>query len=116
MSERLGPVTLAPRENPFLLGADAFGGSRPYSETTATLIDDEVRLFLQQAHDRGVELLRQHHHQLDALADALMEKETLEEDEILRVTGLQRAPQLESHPRPRPPSRNGSSEKGAVAA
>ncbi len=108
MSERLGPVTLAPRESPYLPGTDGFGSSRPYSETTATLIDLEVQVIIKQAHDRGVELLRQHRHQLDALAEALVDKETLEEDEILQVTGMQPAPQLESHPRPEPAAVNGA--------
>jgi len=108
MSERLGPVTLAPRESPYLPATDGFGSSRPYSETTATLIDLEVQVIIKQAHDRGVELLRQHRHQLDALAEALVDKETLEEDEILQVTGMQPAPQLESHPRPEPAAVNGA--------
>src|SRR5207253_90163 len=45
MSEKLGPVTLAPRDDPFLRSADGFtgfGGSRPYSEATAEIIDAEV--------------------------------------------------------------------------
>ena len=98
MSERLGPVTLAPRTNPFLQDNDATGGTMTYSETTATLVDAEVRRILQQAHDCGEDLLRQHRSALDALAKALIDKETLEENEILRVTGLRRAPRLEEVP------------------
>jgi cell division protease FtsH len=98
MSERLGPVTLAPADNPYLSGIDGFAGSTPYSETTATLVDAEVQRILQQAHDTGVELLRDHRSALDRLAHALVEHETLEEADILRVTGLHHAPRLESVP------------------
>ena len=98
MSERLGPVTLASPDNPYLAGADGYAGSRPYSETTATLVDAEVQRILQQAHDTGMEMLREHRPALDRLAHALVEHETLEEADILRVTGLHRAPRLESVP------------------
>src|SRR5579859_6126803 len=108
MSERLGPVTLAPRDNGFLPGGDDFDNRGPYSETTATLVDAEVQQILQQAHDTGMQLLQQHRPALDALAAALLERETLEEDDILRVTGLQHAPRLESVPRPAPATVNGT--------
>jgi cell division protease FtsH len=96
-------VTLAPRENPYLPGGDGFAGfgaSKPYSEETAELIDSEVHRILQECYDEGVRLLRQHRAQLDALAQALLEHETLDEQEILRVTGLQAAPRLEGAPIP----------------
>jgi cell division protease FtsH len=98
MSDRLGPVTLAPRDNPYLQDNDGYAASRPYSETTATLVDGEVQRILQEAHDRGVELLHQYRSALDALAAALVERETLEEQDILRVTGLHRAPRLQDVP------------------
>jgi cell division protease FtsH len=98
MSDHLGPVTLAPRSNPYLAEVDGYASSRPYSETTATLVDTEVQRILQQAHDRGVELLHDNRRALDALAAALVREETLEEDEILRVTGLRRAPRIQSLP------------------
>jgi cell division protease FtsH len=95
MSDAVGPVTLAPRESPFLGGGGgqtAFGVGKPYSEATAALIDVEVRRILQEHYDEAVRLLRQHRRELDALAAALLEHETLEEEEILVVTGLRRAP------------------------
>jgi cell division protease FtsH len=101
MSDALGPVTLAPRESPFLGGggnASAFGVSKPYSETTAALIDAEVRRILQEHYDEAVRLLREHRLALDALAEALLEHETLDEAEILVVTGLRRVPLPDSIP------------------
>ena len=96
MSEALGPVTLSSRESPFLGGEGgqtALGVGKPYSETTATLIDAEVRRILQEHYDEAVRLLREHRRELDALAEALLERETLEEEEILVVTGLRRTPE-----------------------
>jgi cell division protease FtsH len=71
----------------------AFGPGKPYSEATAALIDAEVRRILQEHYDEAVRLLGAHRRELDALAEALLEHETLEEEEILAVTGLRRAPE-----------------------
>jgi cell division protease FtsH len=100
MSEKLGPVTLAPREDPFLRG-DVFGGlgaSRPYSEATAKVVDDEVERILQECYADGIRLLRENRGALDRLAQALLEHETLDEQEILRVTQLPRAPRTDDAP------------------
>jgi cell division protease FtsH len=95
MSERVGMVQLAPRENPYLTGPEGFGGSKPFSEETAQAIDEEVRKIIGDSYDDAIRLLRQHRAALDALAQALLERETLNEEEILAVTGLPRAPALE---------------------
>jgi cell division protease FtsH len=105
MSEKLGPVTLAPRDDPFLggqPGLGGFGGSRPYSETTAELIDAEVQRILQGCYENAVRLIRDHREALDSLARALLEHETLDEQEIIRVTGIHPAPRSESEPLPMP--------------
>ena len=97
MSERLGPVQLASRENSFLSPSPGFtGGPRPFSEQTAEAIDAEVRRIIGESHDEARRLLSAHREQLDALADALLSRETLNEQEILDVTGLPPAPALET--------------------
>ena len=96
MSERLGLVQLAPRDNPYLSGAGGFAGTRPFSEQTAEAIDSEVRKIIGESHDEAKRLLIVHRKQLDALADALLSRETLNEEEILEVTGLPPAPALET--------------------
>ena len=91
MSDRLGMVQLAPRENPYLAGRsglEGFGGSRPFSEETARAIDDEVHRIITECHDEARRLLELNRRALDALATALLERETLDEREILEVTGL----------------------------
>src|SRR5688500_11430382 len=88
MSEKIGLVQLAPRANPFLGGAAAFGADRPFSEATAQTIDAEVRRLIGESYEEALKLLRTHRKALDALVAALLEKETLDETEILAATGL----------------------------
>ena len=96
MSERLGMVQLAPRENPYLSVPNGYAGSREFSEETAEAIDEEVRKIIGESHDEAIRLLSAHRKQLDALVEALLVRETLNEQEILEVTGLPRAPALET--------------------
>ena len=96
MSERLGLVQLAPRENPYLSGANGYAGAKPFSERTAEAIDAEVLKIISESHDEAKRLLNAHRKQLDALVEALLLRETLNEQEILAVTGLPRAPALET--------------------
>jgi cell division protease FtsH len=96
MSERLGMVQLAPRENPYLSGSNGYGGARPFSEDTAKAIDAEVLKIIGESHDEAKRLLTAHREQLDALVEALLSRETLNEQEILEVTGLPPAPALDT--------------------
>ena len=67
MSERLGMVQLAPRENPYLSVPNGYAGSREFSEETAEAIDEEVRKIIGESHDEAIRLLSAHRKQLDAL-------------------------------------------------
>jgi cell division protease FtsH len=98
MSDRLGLVQLAPRDNPYLSGPNGYAGmgEKPFSEETAEAIDEEVRRIINESHDEAKRLLAAHRAQLDALAQALVARETLNEEEILQVTGLPAAPALDS--------------------
>jgi cell division protease FtsH len=94
MSERVGMVQLAPRENPYLGGAGGYTGDKPFSEATAEAIDAEVLKIITGSHEEARRLLSEHRKELDALAQALLARETLSEQEILEVTGLPPAPPL----------------------
>jgi cell division protease FtsH len=96
MSERLGLVQLAPRENPYLSGPNGYAGARQFSEDTAEAIDAEVLKIIGESHDEAKRLLSAHREQLDALVAALVARETLNEQEILEATGLPPAPALET--------------------
>ena len=95
MSERVGMVQLAPRDNPYLSGPEGYVGSKPFSEETAQVIDAEVRRIIGESHEEALRLLGKHRQALEALARALLEHETLNEGDILAVTGLRRAPSVE---------------------
>jgi cell division protease FtsH len=89
MSLRLGPVSLAQRDGgPGGGDGFGFGGSKPYSEATAEAIDEEVRRLLEDAATEAGRLLNLHRTELDALATALLEHETMDEDGIRQATGL----------------------------
>src|SRR5216683_4475682 len=96
MSERLGPVALAQRNDGFIDPAQSepsiAGGWRPYSDDTARLIDAEVRRILDESYAEATRLLRLQRQELDALAKALLEHETLDEQEIRDVTRLRPEP------------------------
>jgi cell division protease FtsH len=94
MSDKIGMVQLAPRQNAYL-GGGAFGGDKPFSEQTAALVDAEVQRIINDCHEQATRLLGEHRARLDALVAALLERETLDEQEILTVTGLPPAPALE---------------------
>ena len=95
MSDRLGMVQLAPRQNPYL---NTLGGGTPssISEETARAVDEEVLRIVAESHEEAQRLLTSHRRELDALAQALLARETLDESEILEVTGLPPAPALET--------------------
>ena len=78
------------------------GTPREYLDLTRALIDAEVRRVLEDSHVAALRLLRQHRPELDALAQALLEHETLDELEILNVTGLRPDPHSGIQPLPIP--------------
>ncbi len=62
--------------------------AKPYSEETAALIDEEVKRISDECLAQAVEMLTKHRDKLDALVQALLEHDTLGEDDILRVAGI----------------------------
>jgi cell division protease FtsH len=91
MSDKLGLVQLAPRVNPYLGSATGFATERSFSEETARTIDVEVQRIIDECHAEAVRVLGEHRKELDALVAALLERDTLDELEILNVTHLRRA-------------------------
>jgi cell division protease FtsH len=81
MSDRLGPVALGRQQGNMFLGRDIVA-ERDFSEETAAAIDDEVRQLVEVAYRRAKEVLQNNHHVLDLLAQALVEKETVDADEL----------------------------------
>lgn len=81
MSENIGPVTFGHRQDQVFLGRD-IARDKNYSEEVAAEIDKEVRSFMEDAYAATEKLLSDNIDKLHVIAKALMEKETLEEEEI----------------------------------
>ncbi len=85
MSEKLGPLAYGKKEEQVFLGRDYGSRQQDYSEQTAQEIDQEVRSLIQRQYNRVKDLLGQHREKLEALAKALVERETLDSEEIRAV-------------------------------
>ena len=81
MSEKVGPLSLKEPGREIFLGRDISQGAA-YSESTAELIDAEVKRFVVEAQTKARELLTAHRNILDALAVKLMDREILSGDDI----------------------------------
>ncbi|MGB3204304.1 MAG: ATP-dependent zinc metalloprotease FtsH3 [Crinalium sp.] len=81
MSDRLGPVALGRQQGNMFLGRD-INAERDFSEETAATIDDEVHNLVEQAYKRAKEVLVNNKHVLDKLAVMLIEKETVDSEEL----------------------------------
>jgi len=90
MSEGVGPLSLASREDPYLGGNAAAPAAGPLSEEMARLVDAEVRRIVDECYRQAKELLTAHRARLDALAEALLERESLDAAEVRAVVGLER--------------------------
>jgi len=84
MSEKLGPLTFGKREEQIFLGRE-LAYHQNYSEETAVDIDQEIRRIVSDAYARAKQLLIDHLSALNAIAQALLERETLEEDELNKL-------------------------------
>lgn len=83
MSDRLGPLTFGrPNgEDLVFLGRD-ISRDRNYSEEVAAAIDQEVRRIVESSHDQALAILDEHRDKLEAVAEALLEYETLTREEF----------------------------------
>jgi len=81
MSDRLGPVALGRQNGNVFMGRD-IASDRDFSDSTASAIDDEVKKLVDQAYQRAKQVLVENRTILDKLADMLIEKETVDADEL----------------------------------
>lgn len=81
MSDRLGPLTFGKKEEQIFLGRE-IAQHRDYSERTAVEIDEEVKRMVIESHERAKKLLKDNFKALTAIAEALLDKETLDGKEI----------------------------------
>jgi cell division protease FtsH len=81
MSDELGPVTFGKRDEHIFLGRE-FAQSKDFSEETARLIDHAIKNLIVSAYQRAQDLLTAHRDELQAIAQSLLDKETLDGKEI----------------------------------
>ncbi len=101
MSDELGMVEYGEHHEHLFLGRDV-GSGRNYSEATAQMIDQEVKSIIDTSYQKATHLITTHRDKLDAIAQALLEYETLEGHHIREIMETGR---LQNPPRsPRPPA------------
>ncbi len=84
MTERLGAIRYGEKDGEVFLGRD-MGHGRDYSEVIAATIDEEVRQLIDHAHNEAFEILVDNRDVLDALVVSLLEKETLNKEEVAAI-------------------------------
>jgi cell division protease FtsH len=86
MSEAIGPIAVIPRDG----AGPLLPGVAEVSPDTQKLVDDEVRRIVDESHREVLDLLRKNRERLDSLASALLEHETLDEDDAYAAAGIPR--------------------------
>jgi cell division protease FtsH len=84
MSAKLGPMTFGHKDSQPFLGKE-FGHQQDYSDSVAVTIDAEIRALIDEAHDEALEILVANRPVLEELADALIEHETVEKDQLSAI-------------------------------
>jgi len=84
MSDELGPLTFGHKQEQVFLGRD-IARDRNYSEAVAYAIDKEARRIIDECYQKAQNIIKEHMDKLDAIAEALMEKETLEAQEFAEL-------------------------------
>jgi cell division protease FtsH len=84
MSEKLGPRVLGRNHDLPFLGRE-MSAEPDYSEEVAREIDEEIRRVIEEAHDRAQTVLKEHMDELHRLSAILIERETIDKDQFLRL-------------------------------
>jgi cell division protease FtsH len=86
MSDEIGPVAYRQGEHHPFLGKEIHE-SREFSEETAHLIDQEIKVFLHAAQKRATQVLLEHRAELDRVSESLLERESLSRDDLVGLIG-----------------------------
>ena len=79
-SDKVGLLSFPPRD-------DGYDFNKPYSNKTGAIIDEEVREWVGKAYEKTVELIETHKEKVAEIAELLLEKEVLHQDDLLKVLG-----------------------------
>ncbi len=87
MSDKLGPVTFGKQDDHPFLGRELHQTSKDYSEETAVIIDEEIRRIIEKAEEKARTILDGNVDKLHALAQALLDKEVVDSEDVDRIIG-----------------------------
>jgi len=96
MSDKLGPLDFGDNQEQVFLGKE-IGHNKNYGEETAKMIDAEVRRFVEEAHETAMTLLTDNRDKLEAIAQALLERETISSKEIDLLMEGKELPPMENN-------------------
>ena len=82
LNEKLGNITFYDSS-----GQNEYGFTKPYSEVTAKLIDDEISKMIEEQYKRAINILKEHKEKLITLANRLLEKEVIFKDDLEHIFG-----------------------------
>jgi len=103
MSEKIGMMAVGDREQEIFLGRE-FGQRREVSERTAEVVDDEVKRFLDEAHEKARKILNDNRELLERIALALLERETIDREDIDFLAAGKTLPPMTSSSPPAAPA------------
>src|ERR687896_746778 len=109
MSELIGPLAVGDKEQEIFLGRE-FAQRREISERTAQMVDDEVKRLVDEAYSRASAILSENRDLLDRIAQALLDRETIDREDLDRLAKNQPLP-----PRTLPPVEPSAAASGPVA-
>jgi cell division protease FtsH len=112
MSENMGPLTFGKKEEQIFLGKE-LAQHKDYSEATAILIDREVKRIVTECYEKARQIVLENKEPLQRIAEALLEREVLEADEVARLV---RGEPLEPFASERPAAAEAVADQPARAA
>jgi cell division protease FtsH len=86
MSKKLGPITYGQKEEPIFIGKE-IARHKDYSEVTAKEIDDELKVVVDYCYDKAKKIMKDNVDKLELIARALLEKESLDQEEVKQLLG-----------------------------
>ena len=94
LNEKLGNITFYDSS-----GQNEYGFTKPYSEVTAKLIDDEISKMIEEQYKRAISILKEHKDKLTTLANRLLEKEVIFKDDLEHIFGKRPYDVIEEPPK-----------------
>jgi cell division protease FtsH len=115
MSELIGPLAVGDKEQEIFLGRE-FAQRREISERTAQMVDDEVKRLVDEAYSRASQILGENRDLLDRIAQALLDRETIDREDLDRLVKNQPLPPRSSPVDPAVAPSNTVAKPGATPA